>query len=265
MVPPPRVAAIIPARMASSRFPGKPLLEIAGLPMLEHVRRRALLCGAFSEVVVATCDEEIARVVRGYGGRVVLTSPEHPAATDRVAEAARSVDCTHVVNVQGDEILVLPSDLRKMVFAIEQEPAVLAWNAVAPITEDREMADRSVVKCVVSSSGRVLFCGRDFSGLPLKKAEGFEPARVILGILGYERSFLDRCGGLARTPLETAESVDQSRIIEHDVDLRTVPFSKAYIGINEKREIPVVEECLRADAAQQEVLKQLSDLAGRPR
>ena len=106
-----RVAAIIPARMASSRLPGKPLLDIAGLPMIEHVRRRARRCRRFVEVVVATCDQEIAQAVKRYGGDVIMTSATHPAASDRVAEAMRHLDCTHVVNVQGDEILVLPEDL----------------------------------------------------------------------------------------------------------------------------------------------------------
>jgi 3-deoxy-manno-octulosonate cytidylyltransferase (CMP-KDO synthetase) len=228
-----RVAAVIPARMASTRYPGKPLLEVAGLPMVEHVRRRALLCGAFVEVAVATCDEEIARVIRGYGGRVILTSPEHPGGTDRVAEAARSINCTHVVNVQGDEILALPADLRRMVSSIEKGPETPAWNAVARVETASEM--------------------------------GFDPARILLGVLGYERGFLDRYGGLARTPLEKAESIDQSRVIEHDVELRAVPFSKGYPGINEKRDLPAVEESLRSDPAQQAVLRQVTSLAERPR
>ena len=99
-----KIAAVIPARMASIRFPGKPLIEIQGLPMIEHVRRRALLCGGFSEVLVATCDTEILEAVETFGGRVIMTSKEHIMASDRVAEAALNLDCTHVINVQGDEI-----------------------------------------------------------------------------------------------------------------------------------------------------------------
>ena len=118
-----RIAAIIPARMGSSRLPGKPLIDVHGLPMVEHVRRRVLRCRGFSDVVVATCDREIAEVIERYGGRCLMTSPAHPAATDRVAEAMRQLDCTHVVNVQGDEILVLASDLERMVSAMEAEPA----------------------------------------------------------------------------------------------------------------------------------------------
>ena len=253
-----RVAAVIPARMASTRFPGKPLLPVAGLPMVEHVRRRAALCGRFSEVVVATCDEEIARAVRGFGGQVVMTAPTHPGATDRVAEAVRSLSCTHVVNIQGDEILVLPADLEKMVSAIEKEPEVPAWNAVAPLEKGSDLNDRSIVKCALSRSSRILFCARDLSAIPLKGGNGAAgPVQMILGILGYRRDFLERYGQLTRTPLEIAESVDQSRILEHDIPLRGVPFRRGYIGINEMREVAGVNECLREDPAQQKVLQQI--------
>lgn len=252
----PRVAAIIPARMASSRFPGKPLLGIRGLPMVEHVRRRALLCREFSDVVVATCDHEIAAVVEGYGGRVIMTSKAHQGASDRVAEAMKHLDCTHVVNVQGDEILVLPADLARMVRAITAEPEVSAWNAIGKIEHLEELNDPSVVKCVVSRSNRVLFCSRDFSMLPLREGL-FEPVRKILGVLAYSSFFLDQYITLQRTPLEIAESIDQSRIIEHDVTLRGVEFSKGYLGINEPREVELVEKYLDQDPSQKVVVDQV--------
>lgn len=252
-----RIAAIIPARMASSRFPGKPLLNVHGLPMVEHVRRRALLCGRFSEVVVATCDREIEEAVRGHGGKVMMTSPEHPAATDRVAEAARGLSCTHVVNIQGDEILVLPRDLERMVRAIEENPSAPAWNAVAPLEEGKELEDPSVVKCVISNGGKILFCSRNFSALGKKLGPGWEPVRRILGILAYRRDFLDRYLALPRTPLETAESIDQSRILEHDIPLLSIPFTRGYLGINEPREVAVVQEYLRDDPHQQAVLQEM--------
>lgn len=252
-----RVAAIIPARMASTRFPGKPLLQIRGLPMVEHVRRRALLCGRFSEVVVATCDQEIADAIACYGGRCIMTSPHHPAATDRVAEAAQRLACTHVVNVQGDEILVLSSDLERMVRAIESEPEAPVWNAVTRIEQAEELGDRSVVKCAVSTSGRMLFCSRDFSVLASTLGADFEPIRKVLGILAYSRAFLERYMSLPRTPLEVAGNMDQSRIIEHDIVLRTVPFSKGYLGINEPREVETVTRYFDQDPAQQAVLQEI--------
>lgn len=256
-----RVVAILPARMGSSRFPGKPLLPIRGLPMIEHVRRRALLCGRFSDVVVATCDREIREAVERFGGRVVMTSPAHPAATDRVAEAAERLEATHVVNVQGDEILVLPSDLEAFVRAIESRPELPAWNGLARLEREAELADPSVVKCVVSASNRVLYCSRDFSRLPVRAAEGFAPVRRVLGILAYRWDLLARYGALPRTPLERAEGIDQSRLLEHEIHLQGAEFSGGYPGINEPREVSEVERLLDTDAAQQVVLQQILDAA----
>lgn len=252
-----RVAAVIPARMGSSRFPGKPLLNVRGLPMVEHVRRRALRCGRFSEVVVATCDRAIAEAVERYGGRCIMTSAKHPAATDRVSEAARALSCTHVVNIQGDEILVLASDLERMVRAIEAEPAVPAWNAVTPLERAEELRDPSVVKCVVSVSGRLLYCSRDCSPLAGKVDGAFHPVRKVLGVLGYTRAFLESYRTLSRTPLEVAEAIDQSRMIEHDIVLRGVEFSRGYPGINEPDEVEVIEQYLREDPLQQAALEEL--------
>lgn len=252
-----RIAAIIPARMGSRRFPGKALLRVRGLPMIEHVRRRALRCRGFSDVVVATCDHEIAEVVEGYGGRCLMTSPDHSMASDRVAEAIRHLDCTHVVNVQGDEILILPDDLKKVVEAIEASPDVPAWNAVARIEREEELRDPSIVKCVVSVSGRILFCSRDFSWLAGKVEADFGPLRIILGILGYRRDFLERYGALSRSPLEVAETIDQSRVVEHDVPLQGIEFTKGYPEVNEPRDADAVEHVLSDDPAQQAMLQEI--------
>jgi 3-deoxy-manno-octulosonate cytidylyltransferase (CMP-KDO synthetase) len=248
--------------MASSRFPGKPLVPVQGLPMIEHVRRRTLLCRRFSEVAVATCDVEIAAVVRENGGKVLMTASHHPAATDRVAEAVRQLDCSHVVNVQGDEILVLPSDLERMVSAIEQNPAAPAWNALARVESEAELSDRSIVKCVVSFSERVLFCSRDFSSLASPLSAPFRPVLKVLGILGYRRDFLERYLALSRTPLEIADSIDQSRILEPDVPLQGVTFTRGYLGLNEPRELEMVHSVLRDDPLQQKVLQQVLSGAG---
>jgi 3-deoxy-manno-octulosonate cytidylyltransferase (CMP-KDO synthetase) len=248
----PRIAAIIPARLGSTRFPNKPLLSIQGLPMVEHVRRRTALCRSFSEVVVATCDTEIQKVIESYGGRVIMTSPRHPGATDRVAEALQALDCTHVVNVQGDEILVRPEDLEILTAAIRAHSEGPAWNALGPIEKREQLSDHSIVKCVVSRTDKVLFCSRDFSQWPLKPP--FEPVRIILGLLAYERHFLTNFSRLARTPAETAESIDQNRILEHDFPLRGVSFPRAYPGINEPREVDLVDHILHSDSRQKALL-----------
>jgi 3-deoxy-manno-octulosonate cytidylyltransferase (CMP-KDO synthetase) len=151
---------------------------------------------------------------------------------------------------------VLPSDLDRLVDAIAAEPSGDAWNAVARLEASEELSDRSIVKCVVSRGNRVLFCARDFSWLPFA-ANGFEPVRRILGIIAFSRPFLARYGPLPRTPLELAESIDQSRILEHDVPLRAVDFTHGYPGINEPREVGLVERYLNEDVRQRQVLDRI--------
>ena len=250
-----KIAAIIPARMASTRHPGKPLIEIQHLPMIEHVRRRTLLCGGFSEVVVATCDTEIVEVVETFGGKIIMTSKEHIMASDRVAEAALNLDCTHVINVQGDEILVRPDDLSNMIESIHLNPDGLFWNAIARIENPVELKDTAIVKCVISTNGRILYCARDFSHLNLNTT--FDPVRKILGVLGYTRESLFAFSRLNRTPLETTQSIDQSRIIEHEIPLLTVNFEKGYPGINDLREEQMVREILKTDPEQRAILENI--------
>ncbi|MDO8527447.1 MAG: 3-deoxy-manno-octulosonate cytidylyltransferase [Deltaproteobacteria bacterium] len=245
-----KIAAIIPARMASARLPGKPLLEIEGLPMIEHVRRRVLLSGAFSDVVVATCDREIAEVVEKNGGRVMMTSIAHKVATERIVEAMQNLDCTHVMNVQGDEILVLPGDLAQMAEAIRANPSgASVWNAIARITEPKDLMDTAIVKCVVSKTDRLLFCSRKF----LFSESVFQ----VVGILAYQRKFLEEFSKLNQTPLELLESVEQSRILEHDMTIQGVRFEKGYPGINTPVEAETVKLILKEDPIQRSILLSL--------
>ncbi|OGQ05127.1 MAG: hypothetical protein A2W61_06315 [Deltaproteobacteria bacterium RIFCSPLOWO2_01_44_7] len=251
-----RIAAIIPARMASTRFPNKPLLEIEGLPMIEHVRRRALLCKGFAEVVVATCDEAIAFAVKRFDGKVVMTSDKHCIATERIVEAAQHLDCTHVVNVQGDEILLVPSDLEKMLGDIMSNPKGPVWNAIAPLTTKESLRDSSMVKCVVSQTDHLLFCSRNFSTLPFK-GDTLHPVFLVVGILAYHRSFLERIPQISPTPLEMLESIEQSRFLENDIPIRAVRFEKAYPGINTPQEAEAVKRILKEDPIQRAILKEI--------
>lgn len=251
-----RLVAVIPARMASSRLPGKPLLAIRGLPIIEHVRRRVLLCERFADVVVATCDREIADVVERNAGKFLMTSPSHAGALDRVAEAVDYLNCTHVVNVQGDQVLVLPEDLDRVATAMIADPQTEAWNGVGRIEEAGALEDPSIVKLFVSRSNRILFCMRRVTGLPIS-GPWFEPVRMSIGVMGYSRGFLERYQRMARTPLEVAESVDQMRVLEHDETMRAVEFSKWYPEINEPREIELVERYLDEDSRQRAVLAEI--------
>ena len=253
-----KIAAVIPARMAASRYPGKPLIQIEGLPMIEHVRRRASLCKSFSEVVVATCDHEIYESIQSYGGKAIMTSNQHAMASDRVAEAVKYIDCTHVINIQGDEIIVMPEDIDSMITAMLSNKAGEYWNAVATIEKQVELCDKDIVKCVVSTKGNILYCARDFSNLNLNDA--YEPVKKILGILGYTRKSISSFNAMTRTPLETNESIDQSRIIENEYPLYGILFQYGFPGINNKKEEILVRDILNSNEKQKIVLNQILSL-----
>ena len=184
-----------------------------------------------------------------------MTSDKHIMASDRVAEVALTLDCTHVVNVQGDEILVIPDDLDKMIRAIEQSPEIPFWNATALINKEEELIDSSIVKCVVSITEKILYCARQFQQLKLNPP--FEPVRKILGILGYRKEAILLFNQMPRTPVESTQSIDQSRIIENDYPLMSVPFQSGYPGINDTQEEKIVRDILNKDPAQKSILDRI--------
>ncbi len=208
-----KIVAVIPARMASTRFPGKILFPFHGLPMIEHVRRRALMSGSVAEVIVATCDNDIAAVVRGFGGKVVMTANTHKNGTTRVAEAVRDIDCTHVMLIQGDEPLLLPRHIDTFAKAIEADPDGDAWNATGPIEHPDELERNSFVKCAIGAKDRILYCFRRspcYSDFDTQKTF----VRKMLGIIAYRKDFLLEITELLPSLIEQAESIEQMRIIE---------------------------------------------------
>ena len=250
-----KIAAVIPARMDSSRYPGKPLIDIEGMPMIEHVRRRTLLCQAFSEVVVATCDQEIFDIIREFGGEVIMTSPDHTMASDRVAEVAHTLDCSHVVNVQGDEILTMPEDLALMINTINNNPTIPYLSATAIIENNEELSDPNIVKCVVTRSDKIVYCTRNISKLNF--VNEFEPIRKLLGVFAYKRENLFEYGNLKRTPLEIKESIDILRIIENDLPMKSILFSCGYPGINDVNEEQMIKVVLKTDPEQRAILEKI--------
>jgi 3-deoxy-manno-octulosonate cytidylyltransferase (CMP-KDO synthetase) len=203
---------LIPARYASSRFPGKPLVEIAGKTMIEHVYTRASQARSLSGVWVATDDERIAEAVRSFGGRVVMTRPDHPSGTDRIAEAAASLEADVVVNVQGDEPLLDPAVIDAVVAPFTANPDVEMSTLAVPIHEPRDVQDPSVVKVVVGANGHALY----FSRLPIPYYRTGRPGEYLkhIGLYGYRKDFLLRYASLPPTPLERAECLEQLRALE---------------------------------------------------
>jgi 3-deoxy-manno-octulosonate cytidylyltransferase (CMP-KDO synthetase) len=253
-----KIVAVIPAHMASVRFPGKILFPMHGLPMIEHVRRRALLSGAEIDVYVATCDEEIAEAVRGFGGKVIMTKSTHLNGTSRVAEALKSIDCSHVILLQGDEPLLLPRHLDLFVNAIASEPSGYAWNAVGPIETEEELDRNSFVKCSISATGRIQYCFRRtpcYSAFVAQKTF----IRKILGIIAYRKDFLLKLALLPASMIERAESIEQMRIIDNDFILQSVQLSPSLPSVNEPHEAQIVLNYIHNNAEQQGLLAQILD------
>jgi 3-deoxy-manno-octulosonate cytidylyltransferase (CMP-KDO synthetase) len=213
-----RAIGVIPARWASQRFPGKPLAPIAGRPMLRWVYEGARQAKRLRRVLVATDDARIADVARGFGAEVVLTSPDHPTGTDRIAEVARALDEDVIVNVQGDEPLIRGDVIDAVVAALEED-ADAAMATAVHAADPEALDDPNRVKVVLDRRGRALWFSR--SRIPAQR-DPQAPARgwQHVGIYAYRRPFLLDFVRLAPTPCERAEALEQLRALEHGFAIR---------------------------------------------
>lgn len=242
-----KTVAIIPARMAATRFPGKPLVDILGLPMIEHVRRRVALNEQLDDVIVATCDEEIRRVVEAGGGKVIMTSNTHERCTDRIAEAAYRVEADIIVNVQGDEPLVMPEMLGEAIAPLLEDESLPSVNLVTRIIDDNEFMDPNAPKVVTNIFGDILYISREPIPSRAKSDSNNFLKLKQLGLIAFKRDFLEIFAGLSPTPLEIVESVDMNRAIEHGYRVRAVITEHAMIGVDLPSDIQRVEDRLVLD------------------
>lgn len=254
-----KIVGIIPAHLASVRLTQKILLPIHGLPMIEHVRRRAQMCEALEEIYVATCDKEIADVVENHGGKVIMTSNQHKNGTSRVAEAIQNIECSHVVLLQGDEPLLLPEHLDLFVNAIKKEINGDAWNATGPIEHEEELDRHSFVKCATSPEHRVLYCFRRTPCYSDYRIQ-IKFVRKILGIIAFRKDFLKKLAFLERSVVEEAESIEQMRIIENGYILRSVPVAKSLPSVNEPHEVDIVLDFIKKDKEQSYLLDKVLNM-----
>jgi 3-deoxy-manno-octulosonate cytidylyltransferase (CMP-KDO synthetase) len=240
------VLAVVPARMASTRFPGKPLAMIAGLPMVEHVRRRVKLCTLVDDVVVATCDREIFEATQAYGGRAVMTASTHERCTDRVAEAAAHETADIIVNVQGDEPLLSPGMLDAVIGPMLENPELSCANLISPIAEE-EGDNPNLVKVTFDRQWHALYYSRE--AIPSRKKANKLPIQRYkqLGIIAFRNEFLKIYPQLAPTPLEEIESVDMLRLLEHGYQIKFVPVTSNSIGVDTPQDLEKATEMMRAD------------------
>jgi 3-deoxy-manno-octulosonate cytidylyltransferase (CMP-KDO synthetase) len=211
-----RCVIVVPARMGSTRFPGKPLVDLLGKPMVQWVVERALASGVSSRVIVATPDEEIIAACSGFC-EVVRTRADHPSGTDRIAEVAENVSADVYVNVQGDEPLVSPSDITACAAPLLGDASVAMGSVFAECREE-ELDNPAVVKVVTDLAGDALYFSR--YAVPFDRSGRVEPVKKHVGLYAYTARVLAGFATWPQTPLEKAESLEQLRFLEHGVKIR---------------------------------------------
>jgi 3-deoxy-manno-octulosonate cytidylyltransferase (CMP-KDO synthetase) len=241
------IVAVIPARFASTRLPGKPLADIDGRPMIEHVYRRVSASPIVSEVIVATDDLRIATRVHEFGGHVRLTKA-HETGTDRLAEVAATLDCDIVVNVQGDEPLIDPGSIAEAVAPFAQDSSVMISTLFRRITHPTELTNPNIVKVVVDRGGFALYFSRAAIPHLRDPRGGWPPLYKHVGLYAYRRSALMVLASLEPTPLERAESLEQLRALEHGIRIKAVETRFDSFGVDTPEDLEQVRRLLAAPA-----------------
>ena len=234
-----KVLCVIPARYASTRLPGKPLSMIAGKPMIQHVYERACQAQLPDEVVVATDNELVEKVVLDFGGKAVMTSPEHPSGTDRLAEVALMYpDVDVIVNVQGDEPMIPPEVIDRLAEAFNSD-ADLNMATMKVVMDEEDYENPAAVKVVTDQQGYALYFSRSLMPYPRNKPEGFKVFKHV-GIYAYRRNFLLKYAALAPTPLEKAESLEQLRALENGYKIKVLESDFQGIGVDTPEDLAAV-------------------------
>ncbi len=224
-----KVLGVIPARYGSSRLPGKPLKDICGKPMIQHVYENASKSKVLDKVVVATDDQRVYDAVIAFGGEAVMTSENHPTGSDRVAEAASNYDCDYVINIQGDEPLVPAEIIDDIGSALINSPDCVMATGCVPIEGDYVL-NNTVVKVVTDVDGNAIY----FSRSPIPYPRHAEAAKYFehVGIYAYTHEFLNTYTKLAPTPLSEAESLEQLKVLEHGYKIKIVPAPAQYEAVS---------------------------------
>jgi 3-deoxy-manno-octulosonate cytidylyltransferase (CMP-KDO synthetase) len=242
------IVGIVPARYASTRFPGKSLAPIAGKPLIQHVVERCKKAKSLSEVIVATDDSRIAEVVKKFC-RVEMTRPDHASGTDRSAEVAARCQCNAVVNIQGDEPLIDPTVIDAVAGALVQNEMS---TAATPIKHPAEHDNPNVVKVVVNVVGQALYFSRRTIPYLREAASGSVSEQLAafpflkhLGIYGYRRETLLRLVKFPVSPLENAEKLEQLRALENGVPIAVVKVEYDSVGVDTPEDVKRVEAILK--------------------
>ena len=250
-----KIIGIIPARMESGRFPGKPLAKILGMPMVGHCYLRSKMSGKLEEVFVATCDREIFDYVTSIGGKAIMTKDTHEMCTDRVVEATQKLEkqlghhLEIVVNIQGDQPMVHPEMIDAVVQPLIDDPALVCATMMAKIKSFQDHDNPNRIKVVVDKDNFALYMSRE----PIPSRKKWKPDTIPLpmfvhvALIPFRRDFLMKFGTLPMTPLESVESVDYLRAIEHGYRIKMVLTDKETETVDTPQDLRKVEELMRTD------------------
>ena len=235
-----KIAIGIPARMGSTRFPGKPLALLAGKPMIQHVIEKALAAN-LGPVFVATDDDAIAKVARDAGVIACMTRPDHPNGSNRLAEAIRDIDCDVVVNVQGDEPLIDPAAIRAVIEPFHDDAYLPMATLAHPVREETDLHDANVVKVVCNAKGRALYFSR--AAIPFPRS-GASNALQHVGLYAYRKEFLLIYPSLEACAAEETEQLEQLRVLHHGYDIAVTAGDFHCIGVDTPDDLIRAEQML---------------------
>lgn len=238
-----KILCVIPARYASTRLPGKPLADIVGKPMIQHVYERSAQATIPQQVVVATDDEKVFQAVQQFGGKVVMTSSEHQTGTDRLAEVARKyAEVDVIINVQGDEPLIDPKVIDELAQEFLNDTA-LQMASVMSIMDTEDYQNPNAVKVVTDLNNNALYFSRSL--LPYPRVAGKANVYKHIGIYAYKKDFLLKFAKLEPTPLEQSESLEQLRALENGYKIKMIKTKSKFIGVDSIEDLQTVNELLR--------------------
>jgi 3-deoxy-manno-octulosonate cytidylyltransferase (CMP-KDO synthetase) len=238
-----KIICVIPARYASSRFPGKPLADIEGKPMIWWVYRQALKVETFQTVYVATDDDRIASECKRLGMRFIMTANDHQTGTDRVGEVARKIEADLYINVQGDEPLITPDAIKRAIEPFYEDKRIAVTNLMTEIKRQSDLIDSTVPKVVVNSRNEAVYLSR----LPVpypKETEGLKYYKQVC-VYGFTPQSLEAFSGLSKGPAERAEDIELLRFIENGIPVKMVEVEKDTIAVDTPSDLKLVKNLIR--------------------
>ena len=247
-----KILALIPARMGSSRFPGKPMVKILGKPMIGHVYDNVKKSKLLTDIAVATCDDDIYNYIESIGGRAVMTSNKHERASDRCAEALLIIEQKDnikfdiVVMVQGDEPMIHPDMISEAVSPMLDDSKILITNLLGKIESKEEFEDRNCIKVVCDLNSNALYFSRE--PIPTRTKVETIPMGKQICVIPFRRDFLIEYNGFKPTPLENAESVDMMRVLEHGMKVRMVRTNYNTHAVDTEEDLKKVESLMQIES-----------------